>query len=164
MDSIVVNAEIRNSYEVFKKIKHIIVFFFIYLICTISAIKCGVDFRGVYVAVAVLFMVLFIPLTAVFGVWAAKVYHNTWTTRSYVLEATDECVYINGKRLHVNYNSESDLFYVHDLGSFNNPSKASIYMTIEGVDKDRFKEFLQDNMIMIEPEPQIPGISKYRRK
>lgn len=164
MDSIVVNAEIRDSYAVFKKIKHIIVFFFVYLLFTIGAVKCAVDFRGVYVAAAVLFIVLLIPVTAGFGVWAAKVYHNTWATRSYVLEAENGSIYIGDKRLHVNCDNETDHIYIHDLGDYSNPSKATIFLTVEGTDKDRLLQFMQDNMIVFEPEPQIPGISKYRRK
>ncbi len=164
METIVVNSEIRDSLKVHQRIKYIIVFSFVYLTFVVGSIKCAVDFKGIFVAVSFVLLLLLIPLIVLACVWASKIYRNTWTIRQYVLRASNGSLYISDKRVHINYNDESQVFYVHDLGSFSNPSKAGIYLTIEGEDKERLAKFVEDNMILIEPEPSLQGISKYRRK
>lgn len=159
-----VNAEVRDTAKLNRWIRDTIIIFAVYIVLMISSILCAVAYRGVFVAVALMVLILMIPLIAVYAAVAAREYHNTWMTNDFELNAKDGALYYGEKRLHVNYSKETDVLYAHDLGNFENPNKASIYMTVTGEDKVRLMDYLNDNGIGIEKEGLIAGISRYRRK
>ena len=95
----------------------------------------------------------------------------------YLLRCKDGSLYCEGTKLQVNQNKKSDVLYAHDLGANGNPSKASIYLTIEGDDKDNLLDYINENGVRIDPDPVIRtrtkfapvtavanGLSRYRRK
>jgi len=156
-----VTAEVRDLKKLNKMIKGIIITFTLYMLLTVGSIIGAAYCKGVFTVLALVFIVLLIPSIIIAFVVASKGYNNSWMLEDYELTAQNNAIYCNGKRLHVNYNELTDVIYVHDLGDYDNPSEASIYLTVFDEDKNRLMDYIRENGIRIEEERVVPGRGKY---
>ena len=173
-----VNAEVRDTQKLNKSIRNVIIVFAVYIAALTASIVCaGVIGGAALVAAALLITIAGIPIIIIAAKKAAKAYNNTWMNREFELYAKDGSLYCEDTKLQVNQNKKSDVLYAHDLGINGNPSKASIYLTIEGDDKDNLLDYMNENGVRIDPDPVIRtrtkfasvtavanGLSRYRRK
>ena len=137
-----VNAEVRDTQKLNKSIRNVIIVFAVYIAALTASIVCaGVIGGAALVAAALLITIAGIPIIIIAAKKAAKDYNNTWMNREFELYAKDGSLYCEGTKLQVNQNKKSDVLYAHDLGTNGNPSKASIYLTIEGDDKDNLLDY-----------------------
>ena len=157
----IIRAETRDSVKMNKWIIGIRVFFWLYLILLIASIVCGGLLKGIFAAVAFFMLILLVPTIIAGAVIGSKVYKNTWTMTEVELYVRDQALYCKETKLHVNYNPKSDVLYVHDLGDKGNPSKASIYLTVFGDEKNLLMDYLNANRIEIEKESAVRGRGKF---
>ena len=156
-----VTAEVRDIKKLNNMIKGIIIVFAVYLILTVGSIIGAAYLKGIFTVFALIFIVLLIPSIIILFVVASKGYNNSWMTDEFELYAQNNSLYYNGKKLHVNYNERTDVIYVHDLGDYDNPAKASVYLTVFDEDEDRLMDYIRENGIRFEEERVVPGRGKY---
>ena len=131
------------------------------MLLTAGSIIGAVHYKGIFTVLALLFIVFLIPSIIISFVVASKGYNNSWMLEDYDLYSQDGGIFYNGKRLHVNYNEQADVIYVHDLGDHDALSKASVYLTVFDEDKDKLMDYIRENDIRIEEERVVPGRGKY---
>lgn len=154
-------AEVRDWKLANKWNYGIVVFFSIYLILLIAAIICGGTLKGIFVIVAFLLMVLLIPIIIIGCILASHAYKSTWAMEEFDLYAKDRQLYFEEIPMHVNYNPLSDVLYIHNLGSDAAPAKDILYMTVYGEEKDRLKEYMDNNLVELEEEHIVQGKGKF---
>ena len=107
--------------------------------------------------------ITFIPMVIYLFLKAKRGYDRTWITQEFDFTAYGGRLYLNDKKLHVNYSKEYNEIYVHNMGDFKNKYKATFYGTIEAPYTNIFLRYLQENCVPLEIEEPYMGISRYRR-
>ena len=157
-----VRAETRDTEKLHKVINRVVIIFAVYLAVLIAVFACaGIIGGTVFVVLALLVTAAGAPLIIIEASRAAKLYNDTWMTGEFDLCAKDGSLYLDGTKLQVNLNRKSDVLYAHDLGAGGNPSKAGIYLTVEGDDKAALLDYMDECGVEVNPEPVIKGRGKY---
>lgn len=156
-----IKAETRDIKALRRSVFAITAVLLIYLTFMIGSIVLAEKMQGVFTVLTLLSIVLLIPVIIITARVAAGIYNKTWTTGEFDLHIVDNHLYYGDKKLHVINNSSKDLLYVHDLGENKNPQEASVYLTVEGEDKDRLLAYLKDYGIKTEEESSPRGKGKH---
>lgn len=172
-----VSAETRDYKKLHKIIAGLVVAATLPLVLWIVTVLLTVNVDRMWLIPSILMLLVLAAAVVVSFPVAAKGYKKTWKTEDYELYAKDGRLCYNGQNMHVNYNPKSDVIYVHDMGDAGDPSKANVYLTVSGDDKDRLMSYVCDNGIEIEEESSPVGrgrhaavtnmnlsVSKYRRR
>lgn len=159
-----VKAEIRDFPKVHRDIALIITVFAIHLAIFIGTAAWGaaISFKPVSIVLLFIEIIILVPLIIILTRFAHIGHERSWTTGEFDLQAKGNRLYYRDIPLHVNYNSSSHVIYAHDLGDHENPTKATIYLTIDGQDRDNLRSYLQENGIPFEEEKIPEGKGKYR--
>ena len=156
-----VTAEVRDLKKLNSMIRGTIITFVVYMLLTVGSIIGAVFYKGIFTVLALVLIVFLIPFIIIAFVVSSKGYNNSWMLEDYELYSQNGGIFYKGKRLHVNYNEQSDVIYVHDLGDHDNPSLASVYLTVFDEDKDKLMDYIRENDILIEEERVVPGRGKF---
>lgn len=156
-----ITAEVRDMKKLRRMVTGLVTAFALYLIALTGSIIGAAYYRGGFTVAALILIVLLIPVIIIGAVTAARGYNNSWMTEEYELIARDEGIYYKGRKLHVNYNEKNDVIYVHDLGDYGDYTKAEIYLTVFGEDKDKLLDYIRVSGVKIEDEILVSGVGKY---
>ncbi|WP_455950832.1 hypothetical protein [Eubacterium sp.] len=97
-------------------------------------------------------IILLIPVCILLIVKANKLYKSSFVERNYEYTALCEKIYVEGKKMHVNYNKEVNEIYVHDIEENEENASVTFYGTIKGDEANKFMKFLKENNVGIEKE------------
>lgn len=178
----VVKAEIRDLDGLSKRRIKILIPLFVWFFILISDVifigNVGKYVDEIILNICVLIMlmclIVFIPMVVIMLVKANKGYKETWLTKEFDFQAINNHIYLNDKKMHVNYNKVAKKIYIHDMGDYDQPYQLTFYATIKEPDVHMFLKYIKDNAVQIEKEhlPRVSGkygslaplsISQYRR-
>ena len=170
-----VKAEVRDLRKIKKyRVKIVLPIFLwaLFLIGTLYMISS--DIHWIFAALFFVGVFMLIPIFVIAFKNAQRLYEDSWIIQSFDFVALDHRLYLHDLKLHVNYDKELQRVYLHDLGDYKNPCKASFYASVKGEEVVALLEYLEKEKVPLEKEELPKGhgkfgmivplsISKYRR-
>lgn len=144
-----VNVEIRDTEELSKRTKKVLIPIFIWGIITIGSVVIGANltywaFIGFFIGI-----ITFIPLIIWLFIKANKCYKDTWMTKEFDFKAIDGHLYLDDKKLNIEYNKEECVICVDDMHDEGSRGVCTFCGTIREPDIEVFLNFLISNNINV---------------
>lgn len=164
-----VNVEVRDVEGMITKSKKLLIPLLIY---AIIVSVCGILGPDVDIAVfgLMLCIIAIIPMFIILLKKANKIYQETWITKEVEFIAKDGYIYVEDKKMNINYDKVTNNVYVHNLEEPRNTyitiwgqMKATFHGTIKEPDSHIFLRYLKENNIKIEKDYFIAASENARR-
>ena len=164
-----VNVEVRDVEGMISKGKKLLIPLLIYaiIVCVCGILGPDVD---IAVFVLILCIIALIPMSIILLIKANKIYQETWITKEVEFIAKDGYIYLEDKKMDINYDKVTNNVYVHNLDEPRNTyitiwgqMKATFHGTIKEPDSYVFLRYLKENNIKIEKDYFIAAAENDRR-